>query len=269
RQPEPVRGHPGPGQARRRRGLRCRLLGAVRRPGHRHGAGPAVVCGLPETDPGGDDRRCGEMTTEGKSIVASESQHLPPTSRRSLIRTAAAGAALAGTGSLSACVVGGGGAQNAGGQSSPPGEQTSDNPLGVDKAAPLEVVIFNGGYGEEYGKEHVELYNAWAGGESAKMSSTVKIASTLQSRFAGGNPPEVIDNSGADLMPTATLVADNQLADLTPLLESPSVDDPNTKVKDLLMDAVIKTGSYDGVMRQLPYVFSLFAFWYSKPLFEE
>ncbi|HLT61273.1 MAG TPA: carbohydrate ABC transporter, N-acetylglucosamine/diacetylchitobiose-binding protein, partial [Microlunatus sp.] len=201
--------------------------------------------------------------------MASESQHLPPISRRSLIRTAAAGAALAGTGSLSACVVGGGGAQNAGGQSSPPGEQTSDNPLGVDKAAPLEVVIFNGGYGEEYGKEHVELYNAWAGGESAKMSSTVKIASTLQSRFAGGNPPEVIDNSGADLMPTATLVADNQLADLTPLLESPSVDDPNTKVKDLLMDAVIKTGSYDGVMRQLPYVFSLFAFWYSKPLFEE
>ncbi len=55
-------------------------------------------------------------------------------------------------------------------------------------------MIFNGGYGDQYGKEHIGLYNAWAGGEVAKMTSTVKIASTLQSRFAGGNPPEVIDN---------------------------------------------------------------------------
>lgn len=195
-------------------------------------------------------------------------KHLPPVTRRSLIRTAAAGAALAGTGGLTACVASGG-TTPPGGTSSAPGEQSADNPLGADKKTPLEVVIFNGGYGEQYGKEHVALYNTWAGGEVAKMSSTVKIASTLQSRFAGGNPPEVIDNSGADAMPTATLVADNQLADLTPLLDSPTVDDPAMKVRDLLMAAVIKTGSYDGVMRQLPYVFSLFAFWHSSTLFQE
>ncbi len=70
-------------------------------------------------------------------------------------------------------------------------------------------------------------------------------------------------------MPTATLVADNQLADLTPLLDSPSVDDPNMKIRDLLMPAALDTGSYDGVMRQLPYVFAMWGFWYSGPLFKE
>lgn len=201
--------------------------------------------------------------------MAGESdKYIPPITRRSLIKTAAAGATLAGAGALSGCVVGGGGEPPAA-EGSAPGEQTEDNPLGVDKSTPLEVVIFNGGYGDEYGREHVDLYNAWAGSEVAKMSSTVEIASTLQSRFAGGNPPEVIDNSGADLMPTATLVSDNQLADMTPLLDSPTIDDPNVKISDLLMSAVITTGSYDGVMRQLPYVFSLFAFWYSSTLFAE
>ncbi|GAB3768124.1 N-acetylglucosamine/diacetylchitobiose ABC transporter substrate-binding protein [Microlunatus parietis] len=194
-------------------------------------------------------------------------KQVPPITRRSLIKTAAAGAALAGTGGLTACVASGGAPDP--GASSSAGEQTADNPLGVDKKAPLEVVIFNGGYGDQYGKEHVALYNTWAGGEVGKMSSTVKIASTLQSRFAGGNPPEVIDNSGADAMPTATLVADNQLADLTPLLDAPSVDDPNTKIRDLLMPAAIVSGSYDGVMRQLPYVFAMWGFWYSGPLFAE
>lgn len=202
--------------------------------------------------------------------MASEfDQHVPPLTRRSLIKTAAVGAALAGTGGLSACVASGGTPPPGGAPSSAPGEQTADNPLGADKKLPLEVVIFNGGYGDQYGKEHVELYNAWAGGAVAKMSSTVKIASTLQTRFAGGNPPEVIDNAGADLMPTATLVADNQLADLTPLLDAPSVDDPNVKIRDILMPGAIVNGSYDGVMRQLPYVFAGWGFWYSKPLFEE
>ncbi|MFC7623754.1 N-acetylglucosamine/diacetylchitobiose ABC transporter substrate-binding protein [Microlunatus sp. GCM10028923] len=194
-------------------------------------------------------------------------KQIPPITRRSLIKTAAAGAALAGTAGLSACVASGGAPDP--GTSSAAGDQTADNPLGVDKKLPMEVVIFNGGYGDQYGKEHVALYNTWAGGEVGKMSSTVKIASTLQSRFAGGNPPEVIDNSGADAMPTATLVADNQLADLTPLLDAPSVDDPSMKIRDLLMPAAIVSGSYDGVMRQLPYVFAMWGFWYSGPLFQE
>ncbi|MBA3529026.1 MAG: carbohydrate ABC transporter, N-acetylglucosamine/diacetylchitobiose-binding protein, partial [Propionibacteriaceae bacterium] len=172
------------------------------------------------------------------------------------------------TGGLSACATGGGG--NSASQA-PAGNQdkSAENPLGVDKKAPLDYVIFNGGYGDEYGAEHVKLYNTWAGGEVAKMTSTVKIGSTLQPRFANGNPPDVLDNSGADAMPTATLVAQNQLADLKPLLDAPTVDDPGTKISDVLLPGAIEAGSYDGTFRQLGYVFSMWGFWYSSKLFKD
>ncbi|GAA2106018.1 N-acetylglucosamine/diacetylchitobiose ABC transporter substrate-binding protein [Microlunatus panaciterrae] len=191
-------------------------------------------------------------------------------SRRTLIKSAALGAALVGAGgALSACAAGGGGGAAGGSESQAAGEKTADNPFGVDKKAPLEVVIFDGGYGDEYGKAHVALYNDWAGSEVAKMTSTVKIATTLQPRFAGGTPPEVIDNSGADAMPTSALVDKNQLADLQPLLDAPSIDDPNTKIGDLMLPGAVEGGSFDGVFRQLGYVFSMWGFWYSKPLFDK
>lgn len=194
---------------------------------------------------------------------------LPGVSRRTVIRSAAVGAALIGTGALSACATGGGGGDTEGGDTGGTEEKTDDNPFGVDKSAPVEIIIFDGGYGDEYGKAHSELYNEWAGEEVAKMSSTVKIATTLQPRFSGGNPPEVIDNSGADLMPTATLVAQKQLADLQPLLDAPSIDDPGMTIGDLLLPGAVETGSYNGTMHELGYVFSMWGIWYSGSLFAD
>ena len=188
-------------------------------------------------------------------------------SRRSAIKLAAASAAMFGLGGLSACATGGGGGTTE--TTGPAGETSADNPLGVDKKAPLDYVIFNGGYGDQYGAEHVKLYNAWAGAEVAKMTSTVKIGSTLQPRFAGGNPPDVIDNSGADQMPTATLAGQKQLADLKPLLEAPTVDDPNVKIADVLLPGAIESGSFDGVFHVMNYVFSMWGFWNSSSLFSE
>lgn len=190
--------------------------------------------------------------------------------RRTVIRSAATGAALAGVAALGACAADDGtgtGATPTGGNTGG-GTKSADNPFGVEKGKALEVVIFDGGYGKDYGQAHVDMYNAkWGGG--AKMTATVKIASTLQPRFTSGNPPEVIDNSGADAMPTAQLVAQNQLADLTALLDAPTVDDPAVKVKDILIPGVVDNGSFDGTMRQLNYVFSMWGIWYSKPLFEQ
>ncbi|MGY4719735.1 N-acetylglucosamine/diacetylchitobiose ABC transporter substrate-binding protein [Naumannella cuiyingiana] len=188
--------------------------------------------------------------------------------RRTVIRTAAITAAVAGTGLASACATGGGGG-TPGGDAGGTEEKTAENPFGVDKSKPLEVVIFNGGYGDQYGTEHVALYNKWAGGDVAKMVSTTKIATELQPRFSGGNPPEVIDNAGADAMPTSALVAQNQLADMTVLLDAPTIDDPNTKIRDYLLPGTEEIGSYDGVMRALNYIFSMWGWWYSSKLFDE
>ncbi|OYO21370.1 carbohydrate ABC transporter, N-acetylglucosamine/diacetylchitobiose-binding protein [Enemella dayhoffiae] len=189
--------------------------------------------------------------------------------RRSLFQIAVGGAAVIGLGSLSACATGGGGTTGGGSSQAPGGEKSADNPLGVDKKAALEVIIFNGGYGDKYGAEHVALYNKWAGGEVAKMKSTVKIATELQPRFQAANPPEVFDNSGADALPRAQLVAQKQIADLTPLLDAPSVDDPSKKIKDILAPGTVAQGSFDGVPRELNYVFSMWGIWYSSKLFGE
>lgn len=187
--------------------------------------------------------------------------------RRAVIRSAATGAVLVGTGALGACAAGGGGGDT-GGDVDGGEEKTDDNPFGVTKGEALEVVIFDGGYGKDYGSEHIKMYNeAW--GPGAKMTATVKIASTLQPRFSSGNPPEVIDNSGADAMPAAQLVAQNQLADLGPLLDAPTLDDPEKKIRDILNAGVEEAGQFDGVLRQLNYVYSMWGIWYSKPLFEK
>src|SRR5205814_5661003 len=80
------------------------------------------------------------------------------TNRRTLLRNAAAVGlvALPGAALLDACATGGssGSSSNTGG-----GAKSADNPLGVDTKAPLEVVIFAGGYSDEYAKHvHVPLY---------------------------------------------------------------------------------------------------------------
>lgn len=189
--------------------------------------------------------------------------------RRSLFQIAVGGAAVIGLGSLSACATGGGSTTGSGSSGGGTGQKSADNPFGVDKKAAVEVVIFNGGYGDKYGAEMVALYNKWAGGEVAKMKSTVKVATELQPRFQAANPPEVFDNSGADALPRAQLVAQKQVADLTALLDAPTVDDPNTKIRDVLSAGTIEQGSFDGILRELNYVFSMWGIWYSSKLFND
>lgn len=189
-------------------------------------------------------------------------------SRRSLFGVAAGGAVVLGLGSLSACATGGG-SSTSGNSGGGTGQKSADNPLGVDKAAALEVLIFDGGYGSKYAAESVAAYNKWAGGTPATMKSTVKIGTELQPRLQAGDPPALFDNSGADSLSRAQLVAQKQVADLTPLLDAPSFDDPNTKVRDTLMPGTVAQGSFDGVMRELNYVFSMWGFWYSSKLFKE
>ena len=65
--------------------------------------------------------------------------------RQFLQRLAAAGLlTVPGAGVLSACATGGGGPTTAA-----QGDVSAQNPLGVAADAPLDVVIFNGGYGED------------------------------------------------------------------------------------------------------------------------
>lgn len=188
-------------------------------------------------------------------------------SRRTLITSSVLGSTLAVTGvGLSGCTASGD--RRAGAGERTPDAAHRENPLGVDKSLPLEIVMFSGGYGSAYAEGLAKLYNEWAGGDVATVSATRTISQTLQPRFEDGEPPGVINNAGPDAMPTAAQVDTNQLADLQPLLEAPSIDDPDATVGDLLPPEAVENGSFDGVFRVFNYARSMWGFFYDAALFE-
>jgi N-acetylglucosamine transport system substrate-binding protein len=80
--------------------------------------------------------------------------------------------------------------------------------------APLEVVIVNGGFGEDYANAQEALDKENFPKAEIKCSVVTEISETLQPRFVGGNPPGVIDGSGVGQIDPGSLVAQGQLAEL-------------------------------------------------------
>ncbi|MDH2430841.1 N-acetylglucosamine/diacetylchitobiose ABC transporter substrate-binding protein [Sphaerisporangium sp. TRM90804] len=188
-------------------------------------------------------------------------------SRRELLRSAAlAGLLLPAAGALGACATpSGGGAPS---QAPATAATSAANPLGVPGDKPLEIVIFDGGFGDAYAKNiHQPLFKTKHAGVEIKHSATKEIAKTLQPRFAGGNPPEVINNSGDNAMDFGALAQDGQLQDLSALLDAPSWDDPGVKVRDTILPTAVEIGSYDGTFCVLNYASTVWGIWYSQKLF--
>ncbi|MFE9701976.1 N-acetylglucosamine/diacetylchitobiose ABC transporter substrate-binding protein [Streptomyces sp. NPDC005930] len=183
--------------------------------------------------------------------------------RRDLIkRSAALGLISVPTMSfLAACASGGGDDQ----EKAEAGEKSAKNPLAVNESAQMEFVLFDGGFGKEYAEDAVKLYEKAFSKAKVKFAATQKIQSTLQPRFNGGNPPDLVDNSGAEQMDMGVLVGKKQLADLTPLLDAPSYDDPNKKVRDTLRPGIVEMGQFDGdPVWILYYAYTVYGNWYSK-----
>jgi N-acetylglucosamine transport system substrate-binding protein len=187
--------------------------------------------------------------------------------RRDLIkRVAAVGMVAAPTaGLLSACASSGGA-----GSSAPQGTKTKDNPFGVANDAALDVVIFKGGYGDDYAKRFEKLYKKKFSGASISHLGTQEISGKLQPRFNAGDPPDVVDDSGAQQIKLDVLYKAGQLTDLTPLLDAACVDDPTRKIRDVLQPGTVETGTFaDGRMYQLSYIYTVWGFWYSGKLFKD
>ena len=150
----------------------------------------------------------------------------------------------------------------------PTGDAAPGNPFGVVADAPLEVVIFKGGLGDAYAtKVHEPMYAQKYPGAKVEHIATQQIAQTLQPRFAGGDVPDVIANSGTDLMDNATLVDAGQLLELTPLFDAPSLDDPAAKVRDRLVPGTVESGLISGKPYVLNYVYTAYGLWYDAKLF--
>ncbi|MEU6391015.1 N-acetylglucosamine/diacetylchitobiose ABC transporter substrate-binding protein [Streptomyces sp. NPDC046939] len=190
------------------------------------------------------------------------------TNRRDLIKRSAALGLIAvpSMGFLSACASGDSGSDD----KVEKGKKTKTNPLAVNESAGLSVVIFDGGFGTKYATDANAAYKKAFPKAKVTFHSTQKIQSELQPKFNGGTPPDLIDNSGAEQMDMGVLVGKKQLADLTPLLDAPSVDDPNKKVRDTLRPGIVEMGQFDGdPVWILYYAYTVYGVWYSQTNLEK
>lgn len=183
--------------------------------------------------------------------------------RRDLIKRSAAVGLITvpGVGVLSSCASG----DSSDDKKVDKGKKSGKNPLGVNDSAPLQVYIFDGGFGVKYAQDAQKVYEKNFPKAKVDLKSTQKIQSVLQPRFNGGTPPDLIDNSGAEQMDMGTLVGKDQLADLTPLLDAPSYDDPDKKVRDTLRPGVVEMGQFDGKpVWVMYYAYTVYGVWYSQ-----
>ncbi|BAK36075.1 sugar ABC transporter substrate-binding protein [Microlunatus phosphovorus NM-1] len=186
-----------------------------------------------------------------------------PLQRRQFLKFALAAAAVAPlAGTLASCAASGGSETPS---STETGAVSAENPFGVAANSTVDAVIFNGGYGIDYVEFAANQMEQLHPGVTVKVSPSTKIAQELQPRFVAGDPPDLIDNSGAGAIGISTII--DQLEDLTSVVDAPNVE--GTKIRDTLFGGVLEPGTFDGKLAAINYALTVYALWYSASLFEE
>jgi N-acetylglucosamine transport system substrate-binding protein len=191
----------------------------------------------------------------------------PQLDRRTLLRRAGAVGLLAtpAVSMLAACA--GGGSSDSQKQSK--GTVSADNPLGIDPKAGIEILIFDGGLGTKYSTDvDTPLYNKKWADSKVTFQSTQTVSTVVKPRLNAGNPPDMVNNSGSDLMDFGAIVNAGQASDLTDLFAAPSLDIPGKKVSETLVPGAIEIGSYKGKPYAVNYSFTIYGLWYNKVLWD-
>jgi N-acetylglucosamine transport system substrate-binding protein len=184
-------------------------------------------------------------------------------SRRLFLQRAAVGTLLATGGStlLAACASSG---SDDSGSSSGGADKTADNPFGLADKSSVDAVIFNGGYGFDYVTFAANIVQQKHAGSTVKVAQSTQIAQQLQPRFVGGNPPDLIDNSGANAIGFNTII--DQLSTLDDVFEANNLE--GTKIADTLYAGAKEPGTFGDKFVAINYVLTLYGLWYSDSLFK-
>jgi N-acetylglucosamine transport system substrate-binding protein len=150
-----------------------------------------------------------------------------------------------------------------------PMDDAAKNPLNIG-TDPIDGVFFSGGFGHAYIEYAGKLVEANHPGVKVSVKPVQKVAEELRPRVIEGNPPDVIDNSGAGAFNTVDLVNDGQLQDLAELFAAPSWDTPGVKFADTLFPGSQTPGvNFDGKQLGVNVAYTVSAIWYSKPWLEQ
>ncbi len=143
------------------------------------------------------------------------------------------------------------------------------NPLKIPDNVTGEGVFFSGGFGHEYIQFAADLFAKVHPGSKVTVEPIQGVGEKLRPRFVAGNPPDVIDNSGAGALDMGALMSEGQLLDLAPLFNAPSLDTPGKTVAETLFPGSQKGGVIDGKQVALMIAYSVAGIWYSSTLFEK
>ena len=143
------------------------------------------------------------------------------------------------------------------------------NPLAMPEPVAAEGVFFSGGFGHDYIQYAADLFAKVHPGSTMSVEPIQGVGEKLRPRFVGGNPPDVIDNSGAGALDFGALVSEGQLLELSALLDAPSLDTPGKTVRDTLFPGSQDGGMIDGKLYALNIAYSVAGIWYSSTLFQE
>jgi len=184
-----------------------------------------------------------------------------PFARRGFLRGALATAAVIPMGgALASCASGGDSAAPAA-----TGNVSATNPFGLADKATVDAVIFKGGYGVDYVEFAAKTAEKKFAGSTFKVAASSAISAELQPRFAGGNPPDLIDNSGAQSIGISTIL--DQLEDLKSVVDANNYE--GTKISDTLYEGVLAPGTFGDKVAAINYVLTVYGLWYSASLFKD
>ncbi len=143
------------------------------------------------------------------------------------------------------------------------------NPLNMPTPVTAEGVFFSGGFGHDYIQFAADLFAKVHPDSKVTVEPIQGVGEKLRPRFVGGNPPDVIDNSGAGALDFGALVSEGQLLDLAPLMAAASLDTPGKTVAETLFPGSQDSAIINGVQYAMNIAYSITGIWYSSTLFQE
>jgi N-acetylglucosamine transport system substrate-binding protein len=140
------------------------------------------------------------------------------------------------------------------------------NPLGVDPAQPLDVLMWDVGWGDEYALNAIEIYKRLYPGVEVEYLGVQRMQEVAQPRFVSGDPPDVIEASQLD---RPALAAEDLLADLSDLLAAPAFDTEGATLGETLRPGTQVDAVLDGVRYAVNFSYGVQGVWYDANLMEE
>lgn len=140
----------------------------------------------------------------------------------------------------------------------------SQLPFGLVTPSTVESVIFDGAFGTGYVEFAAEIMKATYPGVWVRVTPVEDVRAAVEPRLAdGATPPDLVDNSGAALLPVATLA--DRFVELDDVVESPSLE--GEVLRETLYHDVLAAGTFNGRLLAINYALSVYGLWHSASEF--